>query len=320
MTYIVAEIGINHDGSKHRLDELVDAARGCDAVKFQLFHPDLIERSDEVKSILWKCYLDECTIQRAANRVRKLGMETMVTPFGPMMLTMAEHMNCWDGYKVSHAESHDAKWIERLKGTGKPVFVSYCHDADIRDDVFQLWCCPDYPTSFDSVDWRAVGRLRGFSDHTGQIRSGAMAVRSGADVIEAHITWSKSADGPDHSSSLEPGDFAEYVRTARLVNHDQMPRNPLIDQNIDVPYMRAKCFARKHPGTEWRDYLTSGYIGLDRAANSFNASFGAAFRTYAHRKASGAILDQWKDDIGRSRQQKFERSIVDFSSVEAFAC
>lgn len=219
MTYVIAEIGVNHDGDARKAWRLVDeAARaGCDAVKFQLFDADTIDRPEPVKALLRGLQLTPDDLAWSAMRAKGAGMDTIVTPFGDDMLDLAERMGGWDAYKVSHAESGNVAFVERVVSCGKPVYASYAPGAILtrHADAIPLWCCPKYPTPIEEVDWEAVGRVGGFSDHTGCVEAGGMAAAAGARVIEFHITEDRLAKGPDHASSISVHDARRYVRAVR---------------------------------------------------------------------------------------------------------
>ncbi len=246
--YIIAEIGVNHDGSIDRALELVDAAAhaGADAVKFQYFKTDLLlshaaapaeyqRRAGEQDpfSMLRRLELSAEGLRRAAARARERGLHAIVTVFSVPLVPVAAEIG-FDAYKTASPDIINRPLLDALAATGSPLIVSTgastmneVHRAvewldGARNRLALLQCVSCYPTLAEDVELGGVGALHqatgftvGYSDHTTGIDTGALAVRAGASILEKHLTRDREARGPDHAASLDADQLAEYVRLAR---------------------------------------------------------------------------------------------------------
>jgi sialic acid synthase SpsE len=137
----------------------------------------------------------------------------------------------WDAYKTASPDVVNKPLIDALMATGRPLLVS-C-GASTLDEVAQasrwigdhphvlMQCVSAYPTTDEDAALAGRCAMRcvdpcalGYSDHTTALDTGALAVASGARVLEKHLTYDRSARGPDHAASLDAAGFAEYVRLA----------------------------------------------------------------------------------------------------------
>ncbi len=243
--YIIAELGVNHDGSRSRALELVDAASdaGADAIKLQLFDPDLLLSSasiaaeyqlsagiEDPHAMLRELELELSDMQLVFDLARELAMHCIVTTFSSELIEQAETLQC-DAYKTASPDLINRPLIESLMTTGRPLILST--GAATLEEVREatewlgttphvlMQCVSAYPTPAQhaalagraamlSVNPNALG----YSDHTTATDTGALAVASGACILEKHLTYDRNASGPDHSASLDPAGFAEYVRLA----------------------------------------------------------------------------------------------------------
>ncbi len=246
---VIAEIGVNHDGSVDRAIELVRAAAaaGADAVKVQVFvaerlmHPSnrfaayQVGRTDAADPVaMLKQYeLTDADLRQIAQEAARCGLLTVATPFSPEDVPRVVAMGA-AAIKIASPDLVNMLLLDHAYQTGLPLLVSTGAstldevkssiawlDAKATDYVL-LHCVSSYPTSPNdaNLNWiMELGRFSarvGYSDHTDQIVAGALAVAHGACVIEKHLTYDTNAAGPDHSASFEPGVFAEYVRQIRL--------------------------------------------------------------------------------------------------------
>lgn len=244
--FVIAEIGVNHDGDPARAEALVDAAAdaGADAVKFQWFEPRrLLSRSarlaayqaaageDDPIAMLDRLRLDADGLERARVRAVHHGLRTVVTVFSPELVEPADRLK-WDFYKTASPDVVNRPLLEALAATGKPIIISTggATMSEVRlalewiDGTFPtlLHCVSSYPTPIESTTLQGIRALSsafeltvGYSDHTVSVHTGGLAVASGARVLEKHLTWNRDALGPDHSASIDPEAFKEYVRFAR---------------------------------------------------------------------------------------------------------
>ena len=245
--YVIAEIGVNHDGSSERAVELVHAAAdsGADAVKFQYFQPDLLlsravrlarYQADageaDPREMLARLALPLEALAAAAGHARLRGLHAIVTVFSVELVASAAQIE-WDAFKTASPDLIHRPLIEALMATGRPLILST--GAGTREEVVRtrgwlgssggrsafLHCVSSYPAPRGSLGMiadvaRATGCPAGYSDHTPDVRTGADAVVHGAVVLEKHLTHDRAAAGPDHAASLDPEQFREYVALARL--------------------------------------------------------------------------------------------------------
>lgn len=244
--YVIAEIGVNHDGDPRRAAELVRAARdaGADAVKFQLFDAALLMSADarfaryqegldlpDPRTMLEALELPAGAIRELAAEARALGVDPIVTVFSVDLVAAAEAIGV-AAYKTASPDLAHRPLLDALAATGRPLIVSTgaaTLEEVLRADgwlvgraVAFLQCVSSYPTPDAQAELAGIAsiagatrRVVGYSDHTGSIETGGLAVAAGASILEKHLTYDRAARGPDHAASLDPSDFAAYVRFAR---------------------------------------------------------------------------------------------------------
>lgn len=251
-TFIVAEIGVNHDGSVERAIELVKIAKdaGADAIKLQVFrgqtlmHPsscfadyqkDRCPEADPI-AMLRRYELSREDLERIVPVARELGLIPLATPFSPCDVATLEQLDL-PAIKIASPDLVNRVLLKRAIATGRPLIIST--GAATMEEVQEsaawlrqmgaafclLHCISSYPTPSDCANLRWIDELHrtckvpvGFSDHTTELLAGALAVASGACLIEKHLTYDRTAQGPDHSASADPQQFADYVRQIRLAD------------------------------------------------------------------------------------------------------
>ncbi len=244
--YIIAELGVNHDGSLPRALELVEAAHqaGADAVKLQWFQTDQLLSSaarlayyqkkagaDDPFALLQALELQPHEMQAVVESAHNQGLHAIVTVFSLELVEESDRLP-WDAYKVASPDVINRPLIERLMATGKPLVVSTGASQTAEIKATTRWlgvhphvlmqCVSAYPTPDDCAALAgraAMCRINpnalGYSDHTTAIDTGALAVASGACVLEKHLTYDPRAPGPDHAASLDPASFKQYADLAR---------------------------------------------------------------------------------------------------------
>lgn len=248
--YIIAELGVNHDGSPERALSLVDAAAaaGADAVKLQLFEADRLmsracrlaryqEHAGETDpvSMLRRLQLPLDAMAAVIDRAHALGLHALVTVFSDSLVGAADALP-WDAYKTASPDLINRPLLDVLAATGKPLIVSTgaATAAEVRtalswldprgesDRLALLQCVSSYPTPPDSAALGGMVELAamhrgpvGYSDHTQAVDTGALAATLGACILEKHLTYDRRAHGPDHAASLDPASFARYVAAVR---------------------------------------------------------------------------------------------------------
>jgi N,N'-diacetyllegionaminate synthase len=250
--FVIAEIGVNHNGDEALAAEMVLAAAGAgaDAVKFQTFRADALvssaaqtvayqrERtgSDDQLSMLRRLELPMDAFRRLAEQCARLGVEFMSTPFDAASADALVALGM-KRLKVPSGELTNLPLLRHVAGLGVPLIVStgMSSMAEVEEalnsvrfagatDVTLLHCTSSYPTALSDVNLRAMDAMReqfsvsiGYSDHTEGLLVPVAAVARGATVIEKHFTTDRSLPGPDQRASIEPAEFAEMVKTIRLV-------------------------------------------------------------------------------------------------------
>ncbi len=265
---VIAEIGVNHDGSVDRAIELVHAAKnaGADAIKLQIFVAErLMNRSarfaayqvgrtdaaDPVQ-MLKQYELDDPALKIIAKVATDLGLLTIATPFSPEDVSRVVSINA-AAIKIASPDLVNCLLLDHACQSGLPMIVSTgaATSDEIEsavswiktrcDRVALLHCISSYPTPPQDAnllwinDLQRLGLPVGYSDHTDQILAGALAVAAGARIIEKHLTYDTTAKGPDHSASFDPTGFAEYVRFIRLAEQMRgMANRRVLDCERDV--------------------------------------------------------------------------------------
>ena len=249
--YVIAEIGVNHDGAVQRAIELVEAARGAgaDAVKLQLYETDrLLSKAAKLAAyqkesgasdpfeMLRSLELSAADMEPIVAYAHAAGLQAIVSIFSVELVEKAEELK-FDAYKTASPDIINRPLIEAMMATHKPLLLSTgaATASEVADATewlgghphIMLHCVSAYPTPDDRAALAAriaLSRVNfnalGYSDHTQSIDTGALAVASGVCLLERHITYDRSAPGPDHAASLDPERFAEYVslvhRAARM--------------------------------------------------------------------------------------------------------
>lgn len=250
--YIIAEAGVNHNGSFEIACRLVDAAKraGVDCIKFQTFRSENLVAKGAQKAeyqkgttgdgsqadMLKKLELSYDAFVALKRYCDDVGICFLSTPFD------FESIRFLDGidmpfWKIPSGEVTNYPYLVALARTGKPIVMStgMCELSEVRQaiDVLRdngagqirlLHCNTEYPTPFEDVNLRAMQALRdafgcevGYSDHTRGIEAPIAAVALGAGIIEKHFTLDRNMEGPDHKASLEPDELAAMVRSIRHV-------------------------------------------------------------------------------------------------------
>jgi N,N'-diacetyllegionaminate synthase len=238
-SYVIAEIGSNHDQSIVRARSLIEAAAeaGANAVKFQLYRAsDLVPLDHSAYGVLVATELSEAWIPELASLANECGMGFLASAFSTPSVQVLETSGIV-AHKIASSEVLNIALLRQLALSPLPVLMSIgmCSWADVESalevlqsggkrNVIPLQCISMYPLPIERANLRVIPALlaryrglAGFSDHTESVASGAYAVALGATVIEKHITWSRSATGPDHCYALEPQEFREYCGNIREV-------------------------------------------------------------------------------------------------------
>jgi sialic acid synthase SpsE len=244
---VIAEVGINHEGSYQKALELVDAAKeaGAECIKFQshITEAEMLETDmrpgniskDRLWDIIKRCELSADEERAVKEHVESRGMMYLCTPFSREAADRLQRLDVL-GYKIGSGECNNLPLLEHVARKGKPMILSTGMN-DLRSvkasvaaitaigcPLMLMHCTSAYPASYDQMRLGAIGELReafglpvGLSDHSLGIYVALGAVALGACVLEKHFTVSRSWPGPDISLSIEPDQLAELVKGARAV-------------------------------------------------------------------------------------------------------
>lgn len=254
---IIAEAGVNHNGSIDVAKQLIDKAvgAGADIIKFQTFKSEkLVSKSakqaeyqkrnigskadDSQLNMLKKLELSQEDYEELMQYCQQKGIKFFSTAFDMESIDYLHslHMGLW---KIPSGEITNYPYIRKIAQYGEPVILStgMCEMDDIcaamnvlikfgvkREQITILHCNTEYPTPYKDVNLKAMIALKdefkvevGYSDHTKGIEVPIAAVALGATVIEKHFTLDRNMEGPDHKASLEPDELRAMVCAIRNI-------------------------------------------------------------------------------------------------------
>ncbi len=252
--FVIAEAGVNHNGDVGLALRLCDAARatGADAVKFQTFRArDLVvpgaptaeyqarqTGAQDQYAMLEALELSEDQHRQIKTHCDAIGIEFFSTPFSVEAVDMLVRLGV-KRLKLSSGELTHRRLVQHAAATGLPLLLSTGMAtmdetrealAWVREarghlrDVTVFHCTSAYPAPPEALNLSAIPAMQrdlgvaiGYSDHSAGIEAALAAVALGATVIEKHITVDRTLPGPDHSASLEPGEFTQMVTGIRRV-------------------------------------------------------------------------------------------------------
>lgn len=255
-TLIIAEAGVNHNGSIELAKQLVDKAveAGVDYIKFQTFKTEkLVAKSAQMASyqkknigtddnsqfaMLKKLELSPKQHDELIVYCKEKGIKFFSTAFDLDSIDYLHSLNL-GLWKIPSGEITNYPYIKKIAQYGEPVIVStgMCEMQDIenavatllkwgtkKEDIIILHCNTEYPTPYQDVNLKAMDAIRnkfgvevGYSDHTKGIEVPIAAVALGATVIEKHFTLDRNMEGPDHKASLEPDELKAMVSAIRNI-------------------------------------------------------------------------------------------------------
>ena len=245
--YVIAEIGINHNGDIDLAKKLINVAlgAGCDAVKFQKRTIDVVYSPEELAKPRESPF-------GMTNGDLKRGLEFEIEEYQEIDRYCREvkidwFASCWDEasvdfiaqfrapcFKVASASLTDDNLLRHTRAVGKPILLStgmstlkeVDHAVDIlgKKDLILLHACSTYPAYYEELNLHVIDVLRarygvpvGYSGHETGLASTVAAAVLGACVVERHITLDRSMWGSDHAASLEPNGITRLIRDIRLI-------------------------------------------------------------------------------------------------------
>ncbi|EPC04187.1 hypothetical protein L861_02420 [Litchfieldella anticariensis FP35 = DSM 16096] len=251
--FVIAEAGVNHNGSLDLALELVTRARECgaDAVKFQTFKTErlvtqyavsaayqkrAVPQASSQHAMLKELELSEDDFARIQEHCRACDIEFLSSPFDEDSAAFLDRLGM-RLFKIPSGEITNGPLLETIGRFGKPVILSTgmswlaeietavkTLDAAGAGEIILLHCVTEYPAPYAEINLSAMQTLAsafgvkvGYSDHTAGIEIPIAAVAMGAVLIEKHFTLDTGMPGPDHSASLPPIDFRSMVQAIRHV-------------------------------------------------------------------------------------------------------
>lgn len=255
-TIIIAEAGVNHNGSIELAKQLVDKAveAGADYIKFQTFKASKLvtkaatqaeyqkknigKKGDSQYQMLKKLELSPEDHELLIAYCKEKGIKFFSTAFDFDSINYLHSLKLgW--WKIPSGEVTNYPFLKRVASYNEKTILStgMCDMSDIRNAVDALYknglskenllllhCNTEYPTPYEDVNLKAMDALRkefgvevGYSDHTKGIEVPIAAVALGATVIEKHFTLDRNMKGPDHKASLEPNELKAMVSAIRNV-------------------------------------------------------------------------------------------------------
>ncbi len=250
-TFIIAEVGANHDKNLEQAKKLIDVAvdAGADAVKFQVYSAETLysiksgqasylrelEAGKSIYQIIKENELPREWLRELSEYSQNKGIIFLATPFDREAVDQLYEIGA-PAYKWASFEIVDLPLLKYAAGKGKPMLLStgMCNLADIQEavdtvystgneDIILLHCTSLYPTKPNQVNLRMMDTMKntfqqlpvGLSDHTLGIAIPIAAVARGTCVIEKHFTLSRKLKGPDHPFALEPEELKQMVKAIR---------------------------------------------------------------------------------------------------------
>ncbi len=254
-TFIIAEAGVNHNGSMDLARRMIDVAvdAGVDIIKFQTFTAETLvttaaEKAEYQKDLngaaesqfdmIKKLELDRDAHMVLIRYCKEKGILFLSTAFDHTSIDLLHELNI-PLYKIPSGEITNLPYLQHIGRIGKPVIIStgMATLKEVKDalnileesgiskgEITMLHCNTEYPTPMEDVNLNAMLTIRnelgvqvGYSDHTLGTEIPIAAVAMGATVIEKHFTLDRTLPGPDHHASLEPNELKAMVLAIRNV-------------------------------------------------------------------------------------------------------
>ena len=255
-TFVIAEAGVNHNGSLELAKKMIDAAveAGADAVKFQTFKAEKVVSRYAPKAeyqkkttvagesqfeMIKKLELDAVTHQTLIDYSKTKNVRFISTPFDLDSIDLLNELGL-EIFKIPSGEITNLPYLRKIGSLKKQTILSTgmadlgeIEDAlgvlikagTVRENITVLHCNTEYPTPMQDVNLKAMQTIKaafpgihiGYSDHTPGIEVPIAAVALGARVIEKHFTLNKNMEGPDHKASVEPDELKSMVTAIRNI-------------------------------------------------------------------------------------------------------
>jgi N-acetylneuraminate synthase/N,N'-diacetyllegionaminate synthase len=308
MTYIIAEVGVNHNGRLKVAIDLIEKAKeaGADCVKFQTFTADKIvtkaspkasyqlkvtDKNESQYEMLKKLELKLDDYKILIRKCHELNIDFLSTPYNKEDVDFLEELQV-PGYKIASGQLTEIPFLKYVASKQKRMIIStgMATLSDVFDaveairfvgnnNIVVLQCTTNYPSLIEDANLLAMksisescGVETGYSDHVQNNFACYAAVALGAKVIEKHFTLDRNMPGPDHSSSLNPEEFKDLVMGIRQVEKSlgSPIKKPSNAESQNIYGMKRSLVASYFltKGTELREE----HIGFKRPANGLEVN------------------------------------------------
>ncbi len=283
-TTIIAEAGVNHNGSINTAKKMIDVAvdAGVDLVKFQTFkaktlaiksvgkadyQKNLTDADESQFEMIKKLELDQAAHEELMLYCEEKDIVFFSTAFDLGSIELLEKLDI-SLYKVPSGEITNLPYLRQIGRLGKPIIIStgmstleeihsalnILLEAGVdKKHITILHCNSEYPTPMNHVNLKAMktigeklGVKIGYSDHTLGIEVPIAAVAMGATVIEKHFTLDRTLSGPDHAASLEPDELKSMVKAIRNIEKAMGDgvKKPSPSESKNMPIARKSIVAK----------------------------------------------------------------------------
>ncbi|MBI5542164.1 MAG: N-acetylneuraminate synthase [Bacteroidia bacterium] len=328
-TFIIAEAGVNHNGSFELAKRMIDEAflARVDAIKFQTFNADLTITKSAKKALyqLEGTDVNETQYQMAKNlelsydSFKKLndyckfiGIEFLSTPFDLPSVDFLNSINM-RVFKIASGEITNLLLLKKIGSLKKEVILStgmsemkeiesainiLVKAGTPKKKITVLHCNTEYPTPMYDVNLKAMITIKdklcvkiGYSDHTSGIEIPIAAVAMGAEVIEKHFTLDKNMEGPDHKASLSPNELKIMVESIRNVEKalGNGVKKPSVSEIKNITVARKSIYAAS--------FIRKGEVFTDK-------------NIIIKRPGIGISPMHWDDIIGREAGRDFQEDEI----------
>lgn len=321
---IIAEAGVNHNGSLELAKQLAEKAKeaGADYVKFQTFQTEKLvtfdakkaeyqientKQTDSQFNMLKKLELSYEDFKELKEHCEEIGIKFLSTPFDFESIDFLKEIGI-DFWKVPSGEVTNRPYLEKISKNGMPVVLStgMCDVDEIEaalnvlkkggcTDISILHCTTQYPAPMNECNLNVIETLKdrfnltvGYSDHTEGIFVPIIAVARGARIIEKHFTLDRNMEGPDHKASLEPHELKEMIDKIREVEI-------ILGSNEKKPTESEK----KNIGVARKSIVAKCDIYEGDVFSEENLD--------AKRPGTGINPMQWYDVVGKAAKRNFKR-------------
>jgi N,N'-diacetyllegionaminate synthase len=306
--FIIAEAGVNHNGSIELAFKLIDAAveAGVDAVKFQTFKAENLVSKNTQKAeyqkqttnplesqldMLKKLELDVDVHKKLIRYCNAKGIMFLSSPFDHDSIDLLNELGL-KIYKIPSGEITNLPYLRRIGSLAKQVILStgvstlkevgdalaiLVDSGTKKENITVLHANTMYPTPMEDVNLNAMltiqkefGVAVGYSDHTLGIEVDIAAVAMGASCLEKHFTLDKTMDGPDHKASLEPEELKEMVEAIRNIEKalGSSEKKPSPSETVNIDVARKSIVASQ--SIKKGDKLSSKNITTKRPGVGIN--------------------------------------------------